>query len=251
MTRETTLPPKTIFPEKMPRYPNVWFYMPASLVRDYREAVYVVARCLEKYIHLVDDFSYHHRLRNLLFDPTHGEGCDMETRYKGLQPYTDVLNPALSHDHQLHVRYYFSDIVRHGIEQVTLTIDGEKREVYQIALSVHYEPTTENKNHPYTDTCPFCGNVGEYDFEMDPDDRCLLVHDPLGVELLLQGTIRGQKLYDERGEEIRLIEDMQKACELEISIDRPTREDMNTARIGSVFLRQIDPQIKELLKRKI
>jgi hypothetical protein len=242
------LPPKSIFPEKMPRYPNVWFYIPTSLVKDYREAVYVLARCLEKYVHLVDDFSYHHRLFNLLFDTTEGEGCDLETRYRGIQPYTDLVNPALSHDHQLHARYYFSDLVRNGAEKVTLTLDEENWDCYRVALSVHYEPTTENKNHPYTDSCPFCGNVGEYDIEMDPDDRCRLVHDPLGVELLLNGTIRGQKIYDYRGEEIGLIEDMKKDCDIEISIENPKQEDMDTAKIGYVIIKHLYCDIKDFLK---
>lgn len=232
----------------MPRYPNVWFYIPISLVKDYHEAVYLLARCLEKYVHLVDDFSYHHRLFNLLFDASKGEGCDMETRYKGLQSYTDLANPSLSHDHQLHVRYYFSDLIRNGTEKVTLNMEGKDWDFYQIALSVHYEPTTENKNHPYTDSCPLCGNVGEYDFEMDPEDRCRLVHDPLGVELLLKGTIRGQKIYDYRGEEIGLIEDMKKDCDIEMDIDDPKREDMDTAQIGYVLLRQIHLDLKKLLK---
>ncbi len=233
----------------MPRYPNVWFYIFTSLVKDYREAVYLLARCLEKYVHLVDDFSYHHRLFNLLFDASKGEGCDMETRYRGIQPYTDLVNPVLSHDHQLHARYYFSDLIRNGTEKVTLNMEGKDWDFYRVALSVHYEPTTENKNHPYTDSCPFCGNVGEYDFGMDPEDRCRLVHDPLGVELLLNGTIRGQHLYDWRGEKIDLIENMKKDCDLEISIFAPLREDMNTAKIGCVLMRQLHPNIREFLKR--
>jgi hypothetical protein len=43
------------------------------------------------------------------------------------------------------------------------------------------------------DACPVCGLTGDYAFSIDPSsqDYCLKVHDPLGVELLLYGTIRG------------------------------------------------------------
>jgi phosphoribosyl 1,2-cyclic phosphate phosphodiesterase len=57
----------------------------------------------------------------------------------------------------------------------------------------HFEVSTEEPTHPYVDACPVCGLTGEYAFVIDPrsQDYCLKVHDPLGVELLLHGTIRG------------------------------------------------------------
>ncbi|MCX7029571.1 MAG: hypothetical protein NTU62_05560, partial [Spirochaetes bacterium] len=48
-------------------------------------------------------------------------------------------------------------------------------------------------SHPYVDDCPVCGLTGAYAFAIDRrgQDYCLRVHDPLGLELLLHGTVRG------------------------------------------------------------
>jgi len=234
------LPEKSIFSKKMPRYPNVWFYVNSSIGRKYREVVYLIARSLEKYCRIVDDFNQSYRLRHLIFD--FSEGCDMEARHKGLQPYKDSLNPLLNHDHQLHVRYYFSDLVRNKTERVELNIDGRNWSFYRLALSVHYEVALENKNHPYVESCPVCGRVGEYDIEINrnklDEDICRKIHDPLGVELLLKGAIRGRTVYDNRDKKVGLIEDMKKDCNLDTYIIDPKREEINTPKIGCVLIRR-------------
>lgn len=244
------LPEKSIFSKKMPRYPNVWFYVNSSVVCEYREVVYLIARGLEKYCRIVDDFDQSYRLRSLLFGCP--EGSDMQARYKGLQPYTDLSNPPLSHDHQLHVRYYFSDLVRNKTERVKLNIDGRNWSFSRLALSVHYEVTTENKNHPYVESCPICGRVGEYNIRIDRNkldkDMCRKIHDPLGVEFFLRGTIRGRTVYDNRGRKVGSIEDMKKDCNLDTYIIDPRREEMNTPKIGCVLIRQIKC-IEEISKK--
>src|SRR4029453_7272154 len=46
------LPPKTVFSTAMPRYPNVWFYLDASLAADHQAAVKLVTGELRKALHL-------------------------------------------------------------------------------------------------------------------------------------------------------------------------------------------------------
>jgi len=115
------LPEKSIFSKKMLRYPNVWFYVDSSITCECRETVYLIAQSLEKHCRIVDDFDPNFRLRRLLFHSS--EGSDMEAWHKGLQTYTDLSNPPLSHDHQLHVRYYFGDLVRGKSERVELNLE--------------------------------------------------------------------------------------------------------------------------------
>ena len=48
-----------------------------------------------------------------------------------------------------------------------------------------------NPNHADVEICPICGRTGEYTPQLR-GNLVELVHDPLGVELLLSGTIRGE-----------------------------------------------------------
>jgi len=231
------LPEKLIFSEEMARYPNMWFYVNSSIMSEYREAVYLVIYSLRMYCHIVDDFDQDHHLYELLFNSS--EGCDMEARYRRLQFYKDLLNPGLSHDHQLHVRYYFSDLVRNRLERVELNIKGKKQDFYRVALSIHYEVAAENRNHGYVESCPICGRVGEYNIEVERKNACRKIYDPLGVEFLLKGTIRGRKVIDSRGEEVKFIGDMKRDYDLDIYIINSNREDINTPKIGNILIKQI------------
>lgn len=129
-------------------------------------------------------------------------------------------------------------------ERVKLNISNENIIFYRLALSVHYEVTTENKNHPFVEFCPICGRVGLYDIEIDQNDLdkeiCRKIHDPLGVEILLKSTIRGNKIYNNRGEQIKFIERMKKDCDLEIYIGDTKDTEINTPKIGHILLKKIN-----------
>ena len=62
------LPPKAVFSTAMPRYPNVWFYLDASLAADHQAAVKLVTGELRQALHL----------RELRLPDS--EGCDFEVR---------------------------------------------------------------------------------------------------------------------------------------------------------------------------
>ena len=70
------LPAKTAFPADMPRYPNAWFYIDASLAPSFEAAVKLVTAGLRQAMHLPEYYPP--------FD--NPEGCDFEVRVEHLQP---------------------------------------------------------------------------------------------------------------------------------------------------------------------
>jgi hypothetical protein len=196
IARALGLPPRDIFPVEMPRYPNVWFFVPTALALrgEYWYALRMLDRILDERLELRDSFFEDVRnpgLRRLIGDP--GEGCDYQARIGPLSTWTGDGTGTPVHSHQLHARFYVSPLVRAGLTRVERSMAGGTRECFCIPASVHFEAATEEPCHPYVDACPVCGLTGDYAFAIDPrsQDYCLKVHDPLGVELLLHGTIRG------------------------------------------------------------
>jgi hypothetical protein len=196
IARALGLPSRDIFPAAMPRYPNVWFYVPTGLALrgEYPYALRQLDRLLGDRLELRDSFYDDVRnqdLRRLIGDP--GEGSDYQARIGPLSRWAGDAAGTPAHGHQLHARFYVSPLLRAGLARVSLSMAGSTRECFCIPASVHFEVATEEPCHPYVDACPVCGLTGEYALAIDPhgQDYCLKVHDPLGVELLLHGTIRG------------------------------------------------------------
>jgi hypothetical protein len=196
IARELGLPARDIFPAEMPRYPNVWFFVPTALAlrHEYGYALRLLDRFLDERLRLRD--SFHDDVRNpgllrLIGGP--GEGSDYQARIGPLSPWTGDGTGTPAHTHQVHARFYVSPLVHAGPARVNLSMAGGAQECFCIPASVHFEVATEEPSHPYVDACPVCGLTGEYAFSIDPrsQDYCLKVHDPLGLELLLHGTIRG------------------------------------------------------------
>ena len=167
----------------MPRYPNVWFYVDASLASSYRAAVDLVTRHVRERM----------RAREFFGPFDNPEGCDFEIRLEHLQPWEPreprELRP-LTHAHAFHMRYYFSALEAHRLQQVVVPTASGPRPFYRVAASAHYEVEHANPHHADVEMCPICGRTGEY-----KDRRGSLVeevHDPLGLELLLKGAIRGE-----------------------------------------------------------
>ncbi|MBW7462012.1 hypothetical protein K0U00_48975, partial [Paenibacillus sepulcri] len=133
---------------------------------------------------MYNDFGYAHT----------GEGCDAFARRRGLQPVHLGPDGARSHDHCVHLRFYYSPLYAGN------PVETAEGRYYQVAASVHYEVDRPKKFHPYVDECPYCGCTGEYEAYMGGTikDKNEKVHDPLGVELILYGTIRGEAIvaYD-------------------------------------------------------
>ena len=183
------LPAKSIFDPAMPRYPNVWFYVDASLAPSYDAAVKFVTDRLRAAM----------RLREFFPPFSNPEGCDFEAGLEHLQPWEDRAARALQHAHAFHMRYYYSALARHKATQVELRTATGNRVFFRFAASAHYEVEHHNPNHADVESCPICGRTGAY---RDLTGNLVeMVHDPLGLELLMNGTIRGDVVrFEDQGQ---------------------------------------------------
>ena len=220
------LPPKTLFDRSMPRYPNAWFYIDASLAPAYDLAVKLVTDGLREGM----------RLREYFGPFDNPEGCDFETRLEHLQPWEDRAHRALQHSHAFHMRYYHSALARQKAERVELATSGGSRPFYRFAASVHYEVEHTNPNHADVESCPICGRTGEYGALRG--NLVEMVHDPLGLELLLNGTIRGDvvKFEDYGQREVGSIAALASRYGVMSSVHPGLTGDRNTLRIGVVVI---------------
>jgi hypothetical protein len=174
----------------------VWFFVPTTLALryEYGYALRLLDRLLDERLHLGGSFHEDVRdpgLLRLIGGP--GEGSDYQARIGPLSPWPGDGAGAPAHRHQVHARFYVSALIRADLTRVNLSMAGSARECFCIPASVHFEVATVEPCHPSVDACPLCGLTGDYAFTIDPrsQDYCLKVHDPLGLELLLRGTIRG------------------------------------------------------------
>ena len=219
------LPPKSVFDPAMPRYPNVWFYVDASLADSYAAAVRLVADQLRGPMRLREDHGPF----------TNPEGCDFEVRLEHLQPWETTAHRALQHSHAFHMRYYHSALEKHGLEQLTLATAGGGRRFYRVAASAHYEVEHTNPNHADVEICPVCGRTGEY--QQLKGNLVEMVHDPLGLELLFSGTIRGQRVaFEDDLQDVGSVGALHNHFAVQRHVFDAARGDRNTLRIGLVVL---------------
>lgn len=220
------LPPKTVFDPSMPRYPNVWFYIDATLSGSYDGAVKLITDRLRDGM----------RLREYFGPFDNPEGCDFETRLEHLQPWEDRNLRALQHSHAFHMRYYHSALTRRALEKVTLPTAAGPRAFYRFAASVHYEVEHTNPNHADVEVCPICGRTGEYRDQRG--NLVELVHDPLGLELLLNGTVRGEVVrsedYGQR--EVGSVKTLERDFTVKTFTFPGVTADRNTLRLGMVLI---------------
>jgi hypothetical protein len=220
------LPQKTVFDKTMPRYPNVWFHIDSSLAPSYLEAVKLVT----------DGVRESMRLREYFPPFDNPEACDFEARLEHLQPWQDKAARALQHSHAFHMRYYHSALAANKLEKVTLTRDSRKGTFYRFGASVHYEVEHTNPNHADVEACPICGRTGDYANRVG--NLVELVHDPLGLELLLSGTIRGERVrFEDYGQrEVGSIAGLGKKYAVSSVVFPGLTGDRNTLRIGVVVI---------------
>jgi hypothetical protein len=221
------LPPKTVFDRAMPRYPNVWFHVDTALAPSHREAVKLVT----------DGARESMRLREYFPPFDNPEGCDFEARIEHLQPWEERTARALQHAHAFHMRYYYSALAASRLETVALSTGGRKGTFYRFAASVHYEVEHSNPNHADVEACPICGRTGDY--ASRAGNLVELVHDPLGLELLLGGTIRGERVrFEDYGQrEVGSITGLGDRFNVSSLVFPGLSGDRNTLRIGIVVIR--------------
>ena len=214
-------PNKEAFPSSAPRYPNIWIFVSEQIASNYREALKFTTERLEECTEMFNDYGYFHT----------AEGCDAVARRRGLQYIELGKNGELSHDHSLHIRFYTQTLKRMG----KVEIDGIN--YYIICASVHYEVDRPSHLHPFVDECPICGCVGDDEkyYEEEYHNRSSqlkneMLHDPLGVEAMLYGTVRGKKIPLFSGLDI-----FEEDYSIKIEVIDSPREDINTKNLGLLF----------------
>jgi hypothetical protein len=220
------LPPKTAFDRTMPRYPNVWFFVHTTLAPSHRDAVKLVTDGLRDSM----------RLREFFPPFDNPEGCDFEARIEHLQPWEDRAARPLQHSHAFHMRYYYSALAASRLDRVTLNSGELKGTFHRFAASVHYEVEHSNPNHADVEACPICGRTGEY---RDLRGNLVeLVHDPLGLELLLSGTIRSERVrFEDYGQrEVGSVGALADKFSVNSLTFPGMSGDRNTLRIGTVVI---------------
>jgi hypothetical protein len=220
------LPPKSIFDPAMPRYPNVWFYVDASLATTYEAAVKLVTENLRKAM----------RLQELYGPFDNPEGCDFEVRLEHLQPWEVREHRALQHSHAFHMRYYYSALAKQKLDQVRIKTPNGDRLFYRFGASAHYEVEHTNPNHADVEICPICGRTGEY---KDLKGNLVeLAHDPLGLELLQSGKIRGEvvRFEDWEQREVGSVAMLKDRFSIQQFTFPAQSGDKNTLRVGVIVL---------------
>ncbi|MBS1809708.1 MAG: hypothetical protein JST84_16220 [Acidobacteria bacterium] len=220
------LPPKTAFDKAMPRYPNAWFYVDKRLAKSYLAAVKLVTNNLRSTMRLRESYGP--------FD--NPEGCDFEVTLEHLQPWLVREHRALQHGHAFHMRYYYSALERGKLEIVKLPTKNGERDYYRFGASVHYEVEHYNPNHADVEICPICGRTGEY---ADLKGNLVeLVHDPLGLELVMTGKIRGQvvRFEDQSQRAVGSVDGLKEKFVVQQFLFPAQSGDRNTLRIGIVVL---------------
>jgi hypothetical protein len=211
----------------MPRYPNVWFYVDTALAGSHEAAVKLVTAKLRSAMHLRE-----------FYPPfTNPEGCDFEVRLEHLEPWIDLNHRPLQHSHSFHMRYYYTALARHKLSRVKIPWEGGAREFFRFGASAHYEVEHTNPNHADVEICPICGRTGEFgDLKGNLVEQ---VHDPLGVELVLTGRIRGQVVRLENWEqpEVGSILGLKGQFTISSFVFPGQTGDRNTRRIGVAVLR--------------
>jgi hypothetical protein len=134
------------------------------------------------------------------------------------------------------MRYFYSGLAKQKLDQVKLKTPQGDRAFYRLAASAHYEVEHTNPNHADVEICPICGRTGEY---KDLKGNLVeLAHDPLGLELLLTGTIRGEIVrFEDYGQRaVGGIQGLKKNLSVRQFVFPAQTGDRNTLRIGVVVI---------------
>lgn len=215
------------FPKDMPRYPNVWFYVSKDFVASYDNAVNVVLSLFDKC-----------GLYRVTWRPPF-EGADGEAARDHLQPYDGFSNPALFHEHSVHLRYYLK-----ALRDKLLEVKGDRTySCWAIATSVHFEPGgsvhyLSLEEYPELQACPFCGS--RIDKSVAISDIYEKIRDPLGLEFLMEGKIRGKRIRDAFNRVSSGLIDVSKAKDGEhikrIDIGPSDFDEVNTPKLGYILI---------------
>ena len=211
------LPAKSIFRTETPRFPNLWFYAPTRDFPSYRDFV----------------ASLEQRLRSAGYDSAEvelNEGADLALSVEHLDPWGAI--EGLRHAHAVHIRFFWTRLEAESAQRIRISTGPEAGLFWRVAASVHYEVEHAHPLHADVEVCPYCGRTGEY-----ADAKGSLVeqvHDPLGVELVLFGRVRGQAVTAQKGTRFSGLKDVMRLRDADVQLSRPYRKDMNTGAVAVV-----------------
>ena len=105
-----------------------------------------------------------------------------------------------------------------------------------MAVSAHYEVEHTNPNHADVEICPICGRTGNY--AGLSGNLVELVHDPLGLELMTHGTIRGAtvRYEDWKQEPVGSVKNFEISWAVRKFLFPGMTQDKNTHSIGLILL---------------
>lgn len=215
------LPPRSVF--EPPSYPNIWFYVHEAIAPAHAQAVAFVTGWLRDRCGITNDFGR--------YKPP--EASDSQARLRGVQPWREAPDPARNHAHDLHIRFYYVALRQTQQERVARDTGPGAGTYFRFAGSVHYEVEDEHPLHPYVDECPYCGRTGAY---AGAADLFAGAHEPLGLELLLYGTIRGEGITRADGRPAIGLATLGERHAVETHRLRPSRPDMNITDLAIVMI---------------
>ena len=175
------------------------------------------------------------RLREYLPPFDNPEGCDFEGRIEHLQPWEDRTARALQHSHAFHMRYYYSALAGSPLEKVTLNTATERH-----LLSIRRKRSLRGRTQqPEPRRRGSMSDLRPHRRLRHPRGNLVeLVHDPLGLELLLSGTIRDKRVQSEDygQREVGSIAALGDRFRINSLAFFPVCGDRNTLRIGVVVI---------------
>jgi hypothetical protein len=134
------------------------------------------------------------------------------------------------------MRYYYSALATPELGKARVSLGGQQHAFYRFAASAHYEVEHANPNHADVESCPICGRTAQY--AGVKGNLVEQVHDPLGLELLLTGKVRGGMVYfhDWERRAVGNVESVADGLRVSIFSFPGQVGDKNTSRIGIVLL---------------
>ena len=214
------LPAKSLFLTETPRFPNLWFQAPVQDFPNYRDFVTFLEQRLRS-------AGYHSA------EVTLNEGADLALSVEHLDPWDSV--EGLRHAHAVHIRFFWTRLEAESAQRIRISTGPEGGLFWRVATSVHYEVEHAHPLHADVEVCPYCGRTGDY--AGAKGSLVEEVHDPLGVELILFGRVRGQEVTTQKGARFSGLKDLMRLRDADIQLSRPYRKDMNTGTVAVVTVR--------------
>jgi hypothetical protein len=134
------------------------------------------------------------------------------------------------------MRYYYSALGKQKLDQARLNTPAGARLFYRFGASAHYEVEHTNPNHADVEICQICGRTGEY---KDLKGNLVeLAHDPLGLELLQTGKIRGEvvRFEDWEQREVGSVAALKDRFSIQQYTFPAQGGDKNTLRVGVIVI---------------